>query len=266
MLKYFWPPILDIDDARKVARQGSVAAAFCSIATAVITYFSTGGRELIPGWSVTAYVDAAVFAVISFGIYRMSRIAAFIGFGVYVWGRIDLYMTMGPESMRNPWLVILFILYFMHSVRATMAYHELRAIELKHEAMDAAQASVSEAQQAAGQASPPLLRLRFFVLAAVILGIMAVTAAAAYIIPKAQQSTAGRPKAADALAVEQTPGKAPAEQPGREPLPGEKTFRLKSGETVKGKVIYEDDVYYNVESWNGTQTTVIKEDLSRPPE
>lgn len=45
------------------------------------------------------------------------------------------------------------------------------------------------------------------------------------------------------------------------PLPGEKIFRLKNGQTVYGRVTLTDKDYYNIKRRDGSETTVLKEDI-----
>ena len=45
--------------------------------------------------------------------------------------------------------------------------------------------------------------------------------------------------------------------------PGTRTFKLKDGRTITGKVLLDDPVYYTVEVPGGRQEIVIKEDIAQ---
>ena len=78
------------------------------------------------GWEITslgALVDAGLFALIAFGIYKMSRLAAVLGLLLYLWGQLSQILATGKTNFI---LVILFTLYFIHGIRGTFAYHKLK--------------------------------------------------------------------------------------------------------------------------------------------
>gem|GEM_PF-4323823 len=74
-------------------------------------------------YELRALVDAGLFALIAFGIYKMSRVAAVIGIALYLWGQLNQILATGNS---NYILVILFTLYFIHAIRGTFAYHKLK--------------------------------------------------------------------------------------------------------------------------------------------
>ncbi|MBN1688530.1 MAG: hypothetical protein JW893_05480 [Candidatus Omnitrophica bacterium] len=71
---------------------------------------------------------------------------------------------------------------------------------------------------------------------------------------KGDSSLKGKSK----ISVQEILEKAETETPEN---PDMKTFYLESGETIKGKIVREDDVYYSVEGRSGTEEIVIKEDI-----
>jgi hypothetical protein len=59
------------------------------------------------------------------------------------------------------------------------------------------------------------------------------------------------------------PAKAtPVSKPAKIPEADLKTFQLKNGQTVRGKIVGDDPVYYTLEDENGKQVILIKEDIA----
>lgn len=260
MFRWLWPPIDDVSDSIKVARSGSAAAFLCAIVTGALTWFSTKGHSLIEGLSALAYIDAVIFLIVGFGILKMSRIAALAGLGIYIWGKYDLWQTMGPSAFRAPYLIILFTIYFINSVRGTFAYHSMKE---KGKSLREYEIAIKEAHQAAQEASPPLIRSRPFIFAALVLLILCATAFAAFLAPRFLKKELPDQNAASAevkTQAEKPSGILPESAASASSGALEKTFYLKSGEAVRGKVVFEDETYANVETISGLKT-VIKEDL-----
>jgi ABC-type amino acid transport system permease subunit len=118
----FWPAVGDEQAAVLAARQGFHAAVYCSIVTAIFAVLGGFGFKIMDFdlWNLT---DAALMALLAFGIRRMSRTAALIAFLYYVAGRIDLW---AEYSSQNPVIAGIFVLMFLSAVRGTFAYHRLK--------------------------------------------------------------------------------------------------------------------------------------------
>jgi hypothetical protein len=117
---WFWPPVDSLDAAKEAAKQGAIAAALVAGITAIVAILSLFGLEITSLW---ALVDAALFALIAFGIYKLSRVAAVLGLLLYLWEQISQILITGKTNII---LVVLFTLYFIHAIRGTFAYHKLK--------------------------------------------------------------------------------------------------------------------------------------------
>lgn len=120
--EWIMPTIEDQLSAKKVARNGVWAAAFCAAATILVVGLNAAGADILAldHW---ALVDAALFIAIAVGIHRMSRTAAVAGLLLYLLERV--YMI---ENLGNPGTIIqvlVLTLMFISSVRATFLYHRL---------------------------------------------------------------------------------------------------------------------------------------------
>ena len=118
----FWPAVSDEQAAVLAACQGFHAAVYCSIATAIFAVLGGFGFKIMDfdQWNLS---DAALMALLAFGIRRMSRTAALIAFLYYVAGLIDLWAEYGSQ---NPVIAGIFVLMFLSAVRGTLAYHRLK--------------------------------------------------------------------------------------------------------------------------------------------
>jgi hypothetical protein len=78
------------------------------------------------GW---ALVDAAIFGLIAWGIYRMSRVAAIAGLIFYIAERIAMHIILGRSYVSAIFVTALFLFAFINAVRGTFAYHRLQNAE-----------------------------------------------------------------------------------------------------------------------------------------
>ena len=116
---FFWPSIVDLESAKVASKQGCWAAVFIAIVTAVFAILGNAGIHLIgTSFDLWVLVDAALFSVIAYFIYKQSRIASVFGLSIYILERIDMWMSYGP---RNPAMVIIISLMFINSIRGTFA-------------------------------------------------------------------------------------------------------------------------------------------------
>ena len=114
----YWPTISDQETARSAALQGFVVALLVAVITAVLSVLGAFGVKLF-GFGPSSLVDAAVFALVAVGIYRMSRVAALAGLSLYVVERVYAWATLGRK---NAVVAVIFALAFVNSVRGTFAY------------------------------------------------------------------------------------------------------------------------------------------------
>lgn len=112
----FWPTTFDRETAKKTSRQGFWAAVFVSLFTGVMAWSQPSV------FSRVTLFDAFLFAMIAFGIYRMSRTAAVAGLVLYILEQASAWMEHG---FKNPVIAILLVFCFINGIRGTFAYHEL---------------------------------------------------------------------------------------------------------------------------------------------
>ncbi len=263
--KWIWPTTENFYESRQAAGLGAGTAIFCGIVTGVVTWFATHGKSLLPGIDATSYIDAGIFLIIGFFIMRMSRIAAVAGLLVYVWGQYEMMKTNGGHM--NYFLVFMFTMNFINGIRGTFAWHEFNR-HAEPGAEKEEEAARKAALEESGEA--PALRKRQRIALAV-LGVCVVIGGGFWLTGQIKSGTFNKqPQQVQAVKSDKTfvpianaapvPAAAPAAP--AVPQPGAKTFRLKNGEVISGKVLIDDSVFYEVETSDGQHKTIIKEDLA----
>jgi len=121
----WWPEIHDTDTARRVARQAFWAAIIVVVITILLAGLAAAGKS-VGGVTPIALVDAAMFALIAVGIWRMSRVAAFAG--LLLFGSEKLLMAQSM-NVGNIVTAAALLFAFANGARATVAFHRLRARE-----------------------------------------------------------------------------------------------------------------------------------------
>ena len=122
----FWPSIGDRATAHRVAKQGFWAAVVVASVTAVLAALPLFGVTFL-NVGPLAFLDAGLFAVIGFGILKMSRIAAVAGFLLFVAERVSMWLETGKVQ---GWILAVFLAFaFLNAARATFALRRLDQVD-----------------------------------------------------------------------------------------------------------------------------------------
>ena len=122
----WWPSTDTLEHAKSASRQGVWAAGFVAAITAIVATIALVSGSAFAGIDAWAYLDAVLFAAITFGIYKLSRFAAVAGLVLYVLE--SLYAMTQLAGPRAGIVVrIILTLAFINAVRGTFAYHRLSA-------------------------------------------------------------------------------------------------------------------------------------------
>jgi hypothetical protein len=125
-----FPTIVTLSDAQSTGRHGTWAACFIAGIMSLVALASILGRlpEDFPrdGW---ALIDAAIFGLIAWGIYRMSRVAAIAGLILYIIERIAMHVMLGRSYITAIFVTVMFLFAFINAVRGTFAYHRMQNAE-----------------------------------------------------------------------------------------------------------------------------------------
>jgi len=116
-----WPEVEDLETARSASRQGMWAAVIVAVLTAIVAAFGFLGAD------ASAFIDAVLFGLIAFGIYRVSRVAAVAGLLLFVLERVMMF----AQTRQTGGFVSLFLLLaFVHGVRGAFAYRRLLKVSV----------------------------------------------------------------------------------------------------------------------------------------
>lgn len=118
---WFWPTITGLESAKQSARQGVWASMVVAVVTAGVAILSHVGVPILD-FNLEALVDAALFAIVAWGIHKMSRTAAVGGLGLYLIERIYMWSNHGPKGFI--WVVIITLMY-INAIRGTFQYHKI---------------------------------------------------------------------------------------------------------------------------------------------
>lgn len=284
MNQWIWPEIDEMDDAKRASYNGAATAFLIASITGIITFLQTNGMiSLFKGLSKDAYLDVGVFVLLGAGLCFKSRIAALIALVLY---SAEQYFMIKNYGVRFSLVAIYFILNFINAVRGTFAYHRFKKqikstppqgsglqIPVPGVFSQAAQnAAASEAipqtQGTAEQTSVKKKKRPVFVILLWITLLVAGMAGLGTLVflkpewrqkiqemlkqPKGEKDTRKENLVSRAVSLPDFP---------KTDNSAVKAFKMKSGKVIKGKIVTDDPVYYNVETSFGGQEVVIKEDI-----
>jgi len=120
----WWPSTDTLEHAKSASRYGVWAAGIVAAITAIVATIALVSGSAFAGIDAWSYLDAVLFAAITFGIYKLSRFAAVAGLVLYVLESLyAMAQLAGPRS--GIVLRIILTLAFINAVRGTFAYHRL---------------------------------------------------------------------------------------------------------------------------------------------
>ncbi|HAK87589.1 MAG TPA: hypothetical protein DHV16_09260 [Nitrospiraceae bacterium] len=125
-IEWIWPSIVDTTTAQKASKQGLWASAWCAGATIVFVVLAQFGSQMF-NFDSSALLDAFLFIIIGWGIYKMNRIAAVAGLALYIIERLYMWSASGPK---NPAIAIFITLMFINSIRGIFAYHKIKKAQI----------------------------------------------------------------------------------------------------------------------------------------
>lgn len=108
-----WSPIYDSETASSAAKRGFYAAIYSALFTTIVAVWKE---------NILVLVDAGIFAIIGFAIFRMSRVASILGLCFYLFTSFGRWYG-APKGARFPWFILIVMMY-INSIRGTFAYHQ----------------------------------------------------------------------------------------------------------------------------------------------
>ncbi len=114
-----WPAINSRESAHKAGLYGFVAALISCGATSLLVLLSILG--VTEQFTALALVDVAVFGIIAWRIYHMSRIASVAGLALFFAEKVFMYSQQG---FRFEFLAVFLIFAYVTSIRGTFAFRK----------------------------------------------------------------------------------------------------------------------------------------------
>jgi len=124
-MNWWWPSVSDLEGAKKAAHSGAGAAVFVAAVTALFSVLAIFGIQILPGFSALSLVDAALFAIVAWRIYKMSRAWAVVGLLLFIYERVYAFYVHGAPAMGGIVVGVIIWLGFTNGVRGTFAYRKL---------------------------------------------------------------------------------------------------------------------------------------------
>jgi hypothetical protein len=118
----YWPEIKDTATAKDAVLGAAAVSAFVAAITGLLAILSLIYKKPILGLDGLALVDAGLFALVAWRIYRMSRTWAVIGLLLYLLGAG--WRLVNRPSAAVGVMTIIFILAFIGGIRGTFAFHK----------------------------------------------------------------------------------------------------------------------------------------------
>jgi hypothetical protein len=120
----FWPSVDTLEGAREACRQGAWAAVIVAALTGGIALLSMAGVTWFASLKVDAWslIDAGVFAVVAWGLFQCSRVAAVAGLLLFL-GERAIAIAAG-QTGGIPLAVVL-AAFFVGGVRGAFAHRRL---------------------------------------------------------------------------------------------------------------------------------------------
>jgi hypothetical protein len=261
MSNIFWPGVDDLWSAKKACAQGSSVSLLVGAVTGVLAFMSLSGKQVLPEIDGKNFIDAAIFLVLSFFIYRCSRIAAVVALLLYYFGQVMIFQ----QTRHFPTSAIFFGLLFVGGVRGAFAFHELK--------QGLSEEDVREFLKKQREETEPQPSLKKRIVAWTVLIVLAgggywwYRSAAKRPEPRMVVKSSSPASVLPEIKIPSIPVPGPQAKsipPSAVPepsSPGKQIFKLQDGRTVTGRVITDDPVYYTVETSGGRQEIVIKEDV-----
>ena len=125
MANAFWPDINDLESAKKACGAAAAGAFIVAVITGIVAAIAMAGSSPIAGIDGSAFVDAAIFAILGFFLRRCSRTAAVITLVLFIIERIFMMAQGGAPA--GLIVAIILIVYFIGGVRGAVTYHRLLA-------------------------------------------------------------------------------------------------------------------------------------------
>lgn len=124
-MKWYWPEMTDLESAESAAHAGAGACFFVAAVTSLVAVISISLSRPIMGLNGWSFVDASLFAIAGWRMWRFSRPWAIVALAMYLLERVYAAISNPGASMAIVMTVILTLL-LIGGIRGTFAYHRFK--------------------------------------------------------------------------------------------------------------------------------------------
>jgi hypothetical protein len=129
-MKWYWPKVTGLKEAEQAAHEGAGVCFVIATFTAIVAGMSLWLDKPVLGIHAGAFVDAIIFAIAGWRVWRLSRIWAVLALVIYVMERVyALEVTSGPVPPAGAFISVVITLVLISGVRGTFAYHAFKKKE-----------------------------------------------------------------------------------------------------------------------------------------
>jgi len=126
-VKWYWPELTDLKESEKAAHEGAGACFLVAGGTAIIAGMSVWLDKPVLGMDAWAFVDAGIFAISGWRIWRLSRMWAVLALAMFI---IESVNAIASHPLPAVFVMrVILTLALIGSVRGTFAYHRFRSKE-----------------------------------------------------------------------------------------------------------------------------------------
>ncbi len=118
----FWPDVSTIEKAEGVAKGSAGIPLFVGCMTVLVVLYGYFFSPIL-GITLWALIDASIFGLIAYGMFRINRVVSVIGLAFYIWSQVDMLTTQGAGFGV---LAVFFMIYWVNGIRGAFKYHKLK--------------------------------------------------------------------------------------------------------------------------------------------
>ena len=128
-MRWYWPELTDLQDSEKAAHQGAGVCFLVAGVTAIIAGTSALLGRPVLGMHPEAFIDAGLFAIAGWRIWRLSRIWAVLALAMFTLETVYAVESRSSMPASGAYLRVVLALVLISGVRGTFAYHRFRSNE-----------------------------------------------------------------------------------------------------------------------------------------
>jgi hypothetical protein len=126
-MKWYWPELTGLQESEQAAHYGAGVCFFIAGVTTIVAGLSVALAKPILGLNAWSFVDAGLFAIAGWRVWRFSKTWAVLALILYVVERG--YALVSSPVPAGLIMTVIFTLALIGSVRGTFAYHAFKRKE-----------------------------------------------------------------------------------------------------------------------------------------